>query len=71
MAYGHLENPKTSLETVVPAALQIREELKPSTPVLAGKPESPPKEIKTATLPVAPVAVPTTTTSTSDDNKKW
>ena len=68
MAYGHLENPKISLETVVPAALQIREELKTSARVLADKPE-PPKEFKTATLPVAPIAVSTSTTS--DDNKKW
>jgi curli biogenesis system outer membrane secretion channel CsgG len=67
--YGHLENPKISLETVVPAALQVRGELGPSMPVLADKPEPPPKEIKTATLPVAPV--PTSTTSSTDDSKKW
>jgi curli biogenesis system outer membrane secretion channel CsgG len=71
LSYGHLENPKIALETVVPAALQIREELKPSMRALADKPEPPPKEIKTATLPAVPAAVSTSTTSTSDDNKKW
>jgi curli biogenesis system outer membrane secretion channel CsgG len=71
MAYGRLENPKTSLESVVPAALQVREELKALMPVLADKPEPPPKEVNSASPPVAPVAVPTSTTSTPDESKKW
>jgi curli biogenesis system outer membrane secretion channel CsgG len=69
MAYGHLENAKISLESVVPAALQVREELKPAK--LADQTESLAKEVKTATLQDAPPAVQTATTSSRDDDKKW
>jgi hypothetical protein len=65
MAFGKVG---ISLESVVPAALQVREELKPAK--LADQTESL-EEVKTATLQDAPAAVQTATTQSKDDNKKW
>ena len=71
MAYGHLENPKIPLEPIVPAALQVREELKSTKAVVAEKTDAPTKEIKTATLQSAPAPAQPASAPSIDDSKKW
>jgi len=69
MSYGHLENAKMALEAVDPAALQVREELKPVKAAAAEKPDGGAK-IKPASVvrdaPSSDVPAPV-----SDDGKKW
>jgi curli biogenesis system outer membrane secretion channel CsgG len=71
LSYGHLENVKGSLDEVMPAALQIREELKSVKPAavegLAAKrpgPQSVNAQGNASVPPVTPVGPP-------DEGKKW
>lgn len=70
MAYGHLENVKASLDQIEPAALQIREELRPVKRSAVGSAEVEGPKVK------ATVALKNTTSGdaqpeSSTDEKKW
>jgi hypothetical protein len=67
IAYAHIENPKISLASVIPGALQVRGELKLDKTALADTIEM----RKSPTPQPAPPAVQTATASSPDDSKKW
>jgi hypothetical protein len=71
VAYGHLENAKTPLESVVPAALQVRDQIKPLSLLSAEKTKADAPKHKAAAFQVDPGIVNLVPTPPADDRKVW
>jgi curli biogenesis system outer membrane secretion channel CsgG len=68
LSYGHLENAKMPLESVAPANLQVREELR-SMKRIAGNPES--EQVSTLPVAASKTAAAAVSAPATDENKKW
>jgi curli biogenesis system outer membrane secretion channel CsgG len=71
MSYGHLENAKISLDSVVPAALLVREELRPTKLLAAENSEIERPRVKPVTAPKDSSPGDALPPPPSDEGKKW
>jgi hypothetical protein len=69
LSYGHLENTKIPLDSVQPDALQVREELPPSTPVTAAAASV--REAVTSLVAAKETPADVPPAQTEEVNKKW